>query len=391
MRETCTAVPLRFSMEKMFDVDPGESYWAASDVGWVVGHSYMIYSPLLRGCSTLIYEGKPVGTPDAGAIFRLIEEYKVVSMFTAPTAFRAVRRVDPEGIFRQKYDASTLRSIFLAGERADPSTLEWMMDFLPEGHVVDHWWQTEVGYPITGTFLGAGEKRGEDILQWEVGSAGKSFPGYDVRCIKPPADEDDINVRAEEVEEGESGEIVIRLPLPPGSLGGLWNKPERMIKSYFATFPGYYRSGDSGFIQDGNINIMSRVDDVINVAGHRLSTFSIEEVISDHPDVAECCVIGVTDTLKGQEPIGVVVLKDYAANRDQAEIQKETVKLVRQKIGAVAAYKKCILVSKLPKTRSGKILRKSLREIYDKGDISVFPATIDDPDSLTVFKKAIGV
>jgi len=389
IRETCTAIPLRFSMEKMFDVDPGESYFAASDVGWVVGHSYIIYAPLLRGCSTLIYEGKPIGTPDAGAFFRLIQDYKVCSMFTAPTAFRAVRRVDPEGVERGKYDISSLRSLFLAGERADPNTIEWLMGFVPEGRVVDHWWQTEVGYPITGVFLGAGERRGEEILPIVAGSAGKAFPGYDVRCVKAAPDEE-VCTDVEEVGEGEMGEIVVKLPLPPGSLGGLWNNPGRMQKSYFTTYTGYYRSGDSGFIQDGNINIMSRVDDVINVAGHRLSTFSIEEVISEHPDVAECCVIGVNDTLKGQEPIGVVVLKDGAIGKDPAELQKETVALVRQKIGAVAAYKKCILVTQLPKTRSGKILRKSLREIYDTGDISAFPATIDDPETLNIFKRAIG-
>jgi len=321
--------------------------------------------------------------------FRLIEQYNVRSMFTAPTAFRAVRRVDPNGIERQKYDISSLRSLFLAGERADSSTMDWLIDSIP-GNVIDHWWQTEVGYPITGIFLGAGEKRGEDILPYDIGSAGKAFPGYDVQCVKAPP-EGEVALKIEEVEEGDMGEIVVKLPLPPGSFGGLWNNAERMQTSYFTTFPGYYRSGDSGFIKNGNINIMSRIDDVINVAGHRLSTFAIEEVISEHTDIAECCVIGVNDSLKGQEPIGVIVLKDDAINKDHAELQKETVQMVREQIGAFAAYRKCILVSGLPKTRSGKILRKSLREIYDNGDVSVIPATIDDPKTLDVFKKAIGL
>jgi propionyl-CoA synthetase len=359
------AVALRWSMEKIYAVAPGEVYWAASDVGWVVGHSYIVYAPLLHGCTTILYEGKPVGTPDAGAFWRVVAEHGVSVLFTAPTALRAIRQQDPRGEHIGRYDLSRFRTLFLAGERCDPDTLEWARERLGVP-VIDHWWQTETGWAIGANCLGI------ETLPVKPGSAGVPAPGYDVQILAPGG---------RRLPAGEIGTIAIRLPLPPGNLPTLWQNDEGFISSYLERFPGYYLTGDAGYEdEDGYLWIMSRIDDIINVAGHRLSTGAMEEVLAAHPDVAECAVIGVADRLKGQVPVGFVVLKQ-GAERPDAEIVAELVAMVRDRIGPVAAFKQASIVARLPKTRSGKILRGTMRHIAD-GEQWHMPATIDDPAAL---------
>jgi propionyl-CoA synthetase len=365
-------VALNWSMKNLYNVDPGDVFWAASDVGWVVGHSYICYAPLIHGNTTIVFEGKPVGTPDAGTFWRVISEHNVRSFFTAPTAFRAIKREDPNGEFLKHYDLSGLRVLYLAGERADPDTLTWAADKLGVP-VVDHWWQTETGWAITGLPVGIEE------MEIKIGSSGVPMPGYDVRILDEtgaPQGPDTL------------GAVAIKLPLPPGTLPTLWNAEDRFRKSYLDTFPGYYETGDAGMIDsDGYLYIMARTDDVINVAGHRLSTGGMEEVLADHPDVAECAVIGVTDELKGQLPVGLICLTK-GVNRPHAEITGECVTLVRDKIGPVAAFKMCVVVDRLPKTRSGKILRGTMVKIADGQDFKL-PATIDDPAILDEIRAAL--
>jgi propionyl-CoA synthetase len=370
------AVALNWSMDKVYDVQPGEAYWAASDVGWVVGHSYIVYAPLLHGNTTVLYEGKPVGTPDAGAFWRVIADHDVVTMFTAPTAFRAIRREDPDGKLLGSYDLSKFRALFLAGERCDPDTLHWAESKL-EVPVVDHWWQTETGWPIVSNPMGI------EPLPVKAGSPTKPVPGWDVQVL----DESGLQVPA-----GDIGSIVLKLPLPPGSLPTLWNNDDGYVSSYLSHHDGFYLTGDAGLIdEDGYLSIMSRIDDIINVAGHRLSTGGMEEVLSFHPEVAECAVIGVNDSLKGQLPIGFVVL-NAGVERSPDEIGVELIALVREKIGPVAAFKTVIVVDRLPKTRSGKILRGTMRAIAD-GEEWKMPATIDDPvilDEITHSLEGVG-
>jgi propionyl-CoA synthetase len=355
-------VALKWSMKNLYGVDPGEVYWAASDVGWVVGHSYIVYAPLLHGCTTILYEGKPVGTPDAGAFWRVIAEHGCVTMFTAPTAFRAIKKEDPQGKFFARYDLSKFRALFLAGERADPDTVIWAENLL-KVPVIDHWWQTETGWAIAGNPLGLG------ALPVKHGSPTVPMPGYDVRIV-------DESCR--EVGANKMGSIVIKLPLPPACLPTLWQADDRFKESYLAEFPGHYKTADAGFKDDdGYLYIMGRTDDIINVAGHRLSTGGMEEVLAGHKDVAECAVIGIADSLKGEVPCGFIVLK-AGVNRPPTEIEKECVALVREKIGPVAAFKLAITVGRLPKTRSGKILRGTMKKIAD-GEVWTMPATIDDP------------
>ena len=365
-------VALAWSMPNVYGVEPGEVYWAASDLGWAVGHSYIVYAPLAHGCASILFEGKPVGTPDAGVFWRVIAEHGCSVLFTAPTAFRAIKRDDPDGKLIRKHDLGGFRTLFLAGERSDPDTLEWAESRLGVP-VVDHWWQTETGWTIGGNYAGLG------LLPVKHGSASKPAPGYDVRIV-------DDNAR--EVAAGETGAIVIRLPLPPGSLPTLWNNDEGYLSSYLADFPGYYKTGDAGYKdEDGYLYIMSRTDDIINVAGHRLSTGGMEEVLASHRDVAECAVIGVHDRLKGQVPIGLLVLK-AGVNRPREEIVVETVRLVRDRIGPVASFKQAAVVERLPKTRSGKILRGTMRRIADGEDYGT-PATIDDPAILGEIEEAL--
>jgi len=367
------AVALHWSMKNIYGVDPGEVYWAASDIGWVVGHSYIIYGPLLHGNTTVLYEGKPVGTPDAGAFWRVAAEHKVAAMFTAPTAFRAIKQQDPNGELIRDYDLSGLRTLFLAGERCDPDTLHWAEDKLGIP-VIDHWWQTETGWSIAANCIGI------EQLPVKAGSVGPAAPGWDVRALDSSGND---------VAPGEVGAIACRLPLPPGTLAGLWQAEERFRDSYLTTFPGYYETGDAGFIdEDGYVNVMSRTDDVINVAGHRLSTGAIEEVLAGHADVAECAVIGASDSLKGQLPLGFLVLK-AGVERDSSDIVGEAVNLVREKVGPVAAFKNAVVVPRLPKTRSGKILRGTMRKIADSEDYTV-PATIEDPVVLGEIQDALG-
>ena len=355
-------VSLKWSMKNVYNVHPGEVYWAASDVGWVVGHSYICYGPLFNGNTTVLYEGKPVGTPDPGAFWRVIEEYDVKVLFTAPTAFRAIRKEDPQGRYLEKYDHSGLRALFLAGERCDPNTLEWALEKL-QVPVIDHWWQTETGWSICANCLGI------EQLPIVPGSPARAVPGYDVQVLDA-----DGNRAA----PGEIGALVIKSPLPPGTFTTLWNAPQRYQTAYFNRFPGYYETGDAGYIDaDGYVFVMARTDDVINVAGHRLSTGAMEEVLADHPDVAECAVIGVADAMKGQLPLGLLVL-NAGVSRAPADIVAEAVALVRERIGPVAAFKLCAVVERLPKTRSGKILRGTMRSIAD-GESWNMPATIDDP------------
>ncbi len=369
-------VALNWTMKNIYNVEPGEVFWAASDVGWVVGHSYICYAPLIAGNTTVVFEGKPVGTPDASTFWRVISDHKVKSFFTAPTAFRAVKRVDPKGSFMKGHDLSELRAIYLAGERADPDTIEWIEE-LTGKPVYDHWWQTETGYTI------AGNPAGLEALPVKIGSPTVAMPGYDVQIL---------DEGGHEMPAGELGAIAVKLPLPPGTLPTLWNAEDRFRKSYLTTFPGYYETGDAGMKdEDGYLWIMARTDDVINVAGHRLSTGGMEEVLAGHKDVAECAVIGVADELKGQLPLGLLCLTD-GVNRPHAEIVEEVVARVRDKIGPVAAFKLALVVDRLPKTRSGKILRGTIAAIADGRDFKP-PATIDDPailDELTEALKTLG-
>jgi len=366
------AVTLYWSMKNIFGVDPGEVYWAASDIGWVVGHSYIVYGPLLHGNTTILYEGKPVGTPDAGAFWRVISEHKVAALFTAPTAFRAIRRDDPEGELVRQYPRGDFRTLFLAGERADPETLKWAETQLGVP-VIDNWWQTETGWPVAVNPVGLG------LMPVKHGSPSRSMPGYDVLVL------DDAG---HAVGAGTLGNVVIRLPMPPGCLPTLWNADERFRKAYLEEFPGYYKTADAGYLdEDGYLFIMSRTDDIINCAGHRLSTGAMEEVCATHPDVAECAVIGVADELKGQIPCGFLVLKSNSA-KPHAEIEREVVGLVREQIGPVAAFKMVLCVKRLPKTRSGKILRGTMQKIADREPWKM-PATIDDPAILDEIGEAL--
>jgi propionyl-CoA synthetase len=366
------AVALHWTMKNIYGVEPGEVYWAASDIGWVVGHSYIIYGPLLHGNTTILYEGKPVGTPDAGAFWRVAAEHKVSTLFTAPTAFRAIRQQDPNGDFIPKYDLSALRALFLAGERCDPDTLHWAEDKLGIP-VIDHWWQTETGWSIAANCLGI------ELAPVKAGSVGRAAPGWEVRAL---------DEGGKDVAPGDVGAIACKLPLPPGTLPGLWNAEARFRKSYLETFPGYYETGDAGFIdEDGYIFVMSRTDDVINVAGHRLSTGAIEEVLAAHDDVAECAVIGAADPMKGQLPVGFLVLK-AGAERSPEEVVADVIQMVRAQVGPVAVFKKAVVVNRLPKTRSGKVLRATMRKIADSEEYKV-PATIEDPQVLNEVESAL--
>ena len=367
------AVALKWSMGAVYGMGAGEVYWAASDIGWVVGHSYIVYAPLLKGCTSILYEGKPVGTPDPGAFWRLIAEHGVNALFTAPTAFRAIKKEDPLGTYMSKYDLARFRTLFLAGERCDPDTLHWAEERL-KVPVVDHWWQTETGWPIAANCVGLG------MLPVKAGSPTKAVPGYEVRVL------DDDN---RELAPGQIGSIALTLPLAPGCLPTLWNNDAGYEKSYLAKHPGHYLTGDAGYRdEDGYLYIMSRVDDIINVAGHRLSTGAMEEVLSAHPDVAECAVVGVADEIKGEVPLGFVVTKAGVA-RGEAEIVRELVEKVREQIGPVAAFKTALVVKRLPKTRSGKILRGTMKRIAD-GQEYTAPATIDDPAILAEITEALG-
>ena len=369
-------VALKWSMKNIYGVDPGEVFWAASDVGWVVGHSYIIYAPLFAGNTAILYEGKPVGTPDPGAFWRVISEHKVSTLFTAPTAFRAIKKEDPTGEYLKKYNMSAFKTLFLAGERTDPDTLHWAEDKL-QVPVIDHWWQTETGWAICANCIGI------EHLPIKEGSPSKPVPGWDLKVV------DDQN---QELPPGEIGSLVVNLPLPPGSFPTLWNAKQRLFDVYLAEFPGFYKTADAGFIdEDGYIYVMSRTDDIINVAGHRLSTGAMEEVLTSHPDVAECAVTGVSDSLKGQLPLGFLVL-NAGCERDHDQIVKECVRLVRDKIGPVAAFKQALVVNRLPKTRSGKILRGTMQKIADSESWQM-PATIDDPvilDEIADSLKSIG-
>ncbi|MFL5259820.1 MAG: propionyl-CoA synthetase, partial [Hyphomicrobiales bacterium] len=370
-------VALKWSMQNVYGIEPGEVYWAASDVGWVVGHSYIVYAPLLHGATTILYEGKPVGTPDPGAFWRVISEHKVKALFTAPTAFRAIKKEDPEGKFIRNYDLSGFRTLFLAGERADPDTLKWAEEKLGVP-VIDHWWQTETGWAIAANPVGLG------ALPVKYGSPTVAMPGYDIHVL------DD---RGREVKSGELGAICVKLPLPPSCLPTLWNNDERFRKSYLAQYPGYYETADAGFVdEDGYVFIMARTDDIINVAGHRLSTGAMEEVLASHPDVAECAVVGIADAIKGQVPVGFIVLK-AGVSRTPEDIERECVARVRDEIGAVASLRTVMVVPRLPKTRSGKILRGTMRKIADREEWKM-PATIDDPailDEITAALKTRGL
>jgi propionyl-CoA synthetase len=369
-------VALKWSMKAVYNVDAGDVYWAASDVGWVVGHSYIVYGPLLKGCTTILYEGKPVGTPDAGAFWRVISQHKVKALFTAPTAFRAIKREDPEAKLIKNYDISSFVTLFLAGERSDPDTLKWAENNI-KVPVIDHWWQTETGWAIAANCMG--------LHHYPVvyGSPTKPVPGWDVQVVNP---------ENEVVKAGEIGALVVKLPLPPGSLPTLWNNDAGYVSSYLDEFPGYYKTADAGYIdENGYVYVMSRTDDIINVAGHRLSTGAMEEILADHPQVAECAVLGVEDDLKGQVPIGFLVL-NAGVTRDHSEIVKEVVQMVRDRIGPVASFKTATVVKRLPKTRSGKILRGTIQKIADNKEYKL-PATIDDPatlDEMAVALKSIG-
>ncbi len=370
------AVALKWSMKSIYDIDPGDVYWAASDVGWVVGHSYIVYAPLFNGNTTILYEGKPVGTPDAGAFWRVISEHEVRCLFTAPTAFRAIKKEDPDGKLVADYDLTCLDSLFLAGERCDPATLVWAQEKL-KVPVIDHWWQTETGWAICANCTGI------ELLPVKEGSPSKAVPGWDLRVLG-----EDL----QEIKAGEIGALVVKLPLPPGTFPTLWNAKERHHEAYLADYPGYYKTADAGFIdEDGYVFVMSRTDDIINVAGHRLSTGAMEEVLSAHPDVAECAVTGVADKLKGQVPLGFIVL-NAGCERSHEDIAKEVIKMVRDRIGPVAAFKQAVVVKRLPKTRSGKILRGTMQKIADVAPWKM-PATIDDPvilDEITEVLKSIG-
>jgi propionyl-CoA synthetase len=365
-------VALKWSMKNLYGVEPGEVWWCGSDIGWVVGHSYIVYGPLLHGTTSILYEGKPIGTPDAGAYWRVISEHGAVAFFTAPTAFRAIKKEDPDGRHFGRYDLSKFRTLFLAGERADPDTIQWAERLLKKP-VIDHWWQTETGWCIAGNPVGLGQ------LPVKYGSPTVPMPGYDIRVV---------DEACKEVKRGTMGSIVIKLPLPPACLPTLWNDDARMRESYLAEFPGYYKTADAGYVDDdGYVYVMGRTDDIINVAGHRLSTGGMEEVLASHKDVAECAVLGIRDDLKGEVPCGFIVLK-AGVNRAHDEIERECVALVREKVGPVAAFKLAIAVARLPKTRSGKILRGTMKKIADRESWTM-PATIDDPAVLDEIGAAL--
>jgi acetate--CoA ligase len=363
------AVALKYSMSNIYGVEPGDIYWAASDVGWVVGHSYIVYAPLIHGCTTVLFEGKPVRTPDAGTFWRVIEDHKVKVLFTAPTAFRAIKKEDSEGLLKNKYNTSSLKYLFLAGERCDIATYDWAKNLL-QVPVIDHWWQTESGWPMLANMAGF------ELLTPKPGSATKPVPGYDIRILAP---------NGEEMAANEEGAVMVKLPLPPGCLPTLWNDDERFIDSYLSKNEGYYFSGDGGYIdEDGYVFITGRIDDIINVAGHRLSTAEMEEVVASHPAVAECCVIGIEEELRGQIPVGFVVLKQGVEISSEA-LEKELIKMVRDTVGPVAFFKRATIVDRLPKTRSGKILRKVMRAIADGTEFSA-PSTIEDMSVLDEIK-----
>ncbi len=365
-------VALKWTMKAVYDIDPGDTFWAASDVGWVVGHSYIVYAPLLKGATTILFEGKPVGTPDAGVFWRVISQHGVKSMFTAPTAFRAIKREDPKAEFMKNYDLSKFKILFLAGERSDPDTIQWSERNLAVP-VIDHWWQTETGWAICANCMGLHH------FPVKYGSPTKAAPGWDVQVVDP---------NNKQVGAGEIGALVVKLPLPPGTLPTLWQNDARFVESYLDEFPGYYKTADAGYIdEDGYVYVMSRTDDIINVAGHRLSTGAMEEVLSDHPDVAECAVLGVEDSLKGQVPIGFMVL-NAGVDRPHDEISKECVQMIRDRIGPVASFKTATVVKRLPKTRSGKILRGTIQKIADNKEFNT-PATIDDPSILGEIREAL--
>ncbi len=362
-------VALKWTMKNIYNIDPDDVWWSASDIGWIVGHSYIVYAPLFHGCTTVLFEGKPVGTPDAGVFWRIISEHKVKSLFTAPTAFRAIKKEDPNGNFFKKYDLSSFESLFLAGERADPDTLKWAEGLL-KVPVIDHWWQTETSWAISANCAGIG------LEKTKYGSACKPVPGYDVRILKSDG---------KQAKPNEMGDVVVKLPLPPGTFPTLWGADERYKETYMSNYPGYYQTYDAGHIdEDGYVWIMSRTDDIINVAGHRLSTGAMEEVLAEHKDVAECAVLGIADKLKGQLPIGLLTLKAGVTTKHE-DISKECIQMVRQKIGPVAAFKTAIVIKRLPKTRSGKILRGTVRKIADNEPYKM-PATIDDPAILDEIK-----
>jgi propionyl-CoA synthetase len=356
------AVALHYSMHLVYDASPGDVYWAASDVGWVVGHSYIVYAPLFAGCTTILYEGKPVKTPDAGAFWRVVQDHGVNLLFTAPTAFRAVRKEDPEADQLSRYDISSLKRLFLAGERLDPPTYEWLKEHtrLP---ILDHWWQTETGWAICCNPVGI------EMMTTKPGSATLPSPGFNVQVV---------DMEGHQVPAGEQGQIAVKLPLPPGCMSTVWGDDARFRNTYLAPIEGFYSSGDGGFVdEDGYVFVMGRTDDVINVAGHRLSTGEMEEVVAAHPAIAECCVVGAHDDMRGQVPVGLVLIKD-GATIDHDELEEELVEMVREKIGAIACFRKALVVERLPKTRSGKILRRVIRQIADGEDYAV-PSTIDDP------------
>ncbi|WP_432473799.1 propionyl-CoA synthetase [Amphritea sp. HPY] len=367
------AVALKYSMKAIYNMEPGEVFWAASDVGWVVGHSYIVYGPLLAGCTTIVYEGKPIRTPDAGAFWRVCAEYGAKALFAAPTAFRAIKKEDPDSELLKKYDLSKLETVFMAGERLDPPTYHWTKDTLGKP-VIDHWWQTETGWAICGNLTGV------EMLEPKPGSSTVPVSGFNVQIL---------DHEGNELPNGEQGNIALKLPLPPSCLPTVWGDFERFRTGYLSEFPGYYCSGDGGYKDDdGYVFIMGRTDDVINVAGHRLSTGEMEEIVADHPAVAECAVIGINDPLKGQQPVGLVLLKN-GVDLEESELEAELVAMVRKEIGAVACFKRAIVVQRLPKTRSGKILRKLLRQIADGKDYSI-PSTIDDPASLPEIQEIMG-
>ena len=363
-------VALKWTMKNIYNIDQNDVWWSASDIGWIVGHSYIVYAPLFKGCTTVLFEGKPVGTPDAGVFWRIISDYKIKSLFTAPTAFRAIKKEDPNGKFFTKYDLTSFKTLFLAGERADPDTLKWAESLL-KVPVIDHWWQTETSWAISANCTGI------ETLKTKYGSACKPVPGYDVQILKSDG---------KKAKPNEMGDIVVKLPLPPGTFPTLWNADERYKENYMSKYEGYYQTFDAGHIdEDGYVWIMSRTDDIINVAGHRLSTGAIEEVLAEHKDVAECAVLGIADKLKGQLPIGLLTLKAGVTKKHE-DISKECVQMIREKVGPVAAFKTAIVIKRLPKTRSGKILRGTVRKIADNKPYKM-PATIDDPAILDEIKS----
>jgi propionyl-CoA synthetase len=365
-------VALKWSMKSIYNVEAGDTYWAASDIGWVVGHSYIVYAPLFKGCTSVLYEGKPVGTPDAGAFWRVISQHNVKTLFTAPTAFRAIKQRDPKAELLQKYDISGLNYLFLAGERTDPDTLHWAERHM-QVPVIDHWWQTETAWAIAANCVGLHR------FPVKPGSPTKPAPGWNLHVL---------DQESNPMPRGEIGTLAVKLPLPPGALPTLWNNDEGFVKKYLSDFPGHYTTADAGYIdEEGYVFVMARTDDIINVAGHRLSTGAMEEILAEHPDVAECAVVGVADELKGQIPMGFLVLS-AGVNRDEGEIEKECVQMIRDKIGPVAAFKHAKVVSRLPKTRSGKVLRGTIQKIADNEEYRM-PATIDDPDILTEMEESL--